>query len=259
MSLALAPSTDLRRANGEAGFFAPMRRGQVPEGGLKYWLSLCAASVLGCNTGDAFAMAFGTLAGLPLLIAGFAATLILGRRAGRPTQAFYWLAIILVRTAATNLADFAGQRFGAAAFAVVAALFAATLFKARGAAAQPSNALPSVDGLYWLRMLLAGTLGTMLGDMGSFMSGLGLGGASLALSGMVAALIAARQAGVIASTLSFWFIVVAIRAAGTSLGDFSAHQIGLGASAAVAALALGAILFFRAKPPARPAPLAAAS
>jgi uncharacterized membrane-anchored protein len=109
-------------------------------------------------------------------------------------------------------------------------------------------------------MLIAGTLGTALGDMTSFMTGLGLGGASLVLSGIVATLIAARSAGLLASTLAYWFVVVAIRAAGTSFGDFSAQQMGLSASAAVSALVLAGILFFRAKPrPRLAAPVASSA
>ena len=231
------------------------KRANIPSGGLKYWVALSAASVLGCNTGDLFSSAFGFVSGLPLLAAGFLSVLWLERRATRPAQAYYWLAIIAVRTAATNLADFLGQSFGiAGALATLAALLLAAVLVGQGGPAKSanpasSNMLPAVDAVYWFRMLIAGTLGTALGDMSSFMSGMGLGGASLALSALAVGLIAARSAGALTSTLSYWFVVVAIRAAGTSLGDFSAHQNGLATSTAVSALVLASILFFRPRNP----------
>jgi uncharacterized membrane-anchored protein len=153
-----------------------------------------------------------------------------------------------VRTAATNIADFLGHLAGGGfVLAGLAAALGATLW-ARNVKGAPAGALPKVDALYWTQMLIAGTLGTALGDMASFMTGLGLGGASLALGGLVAALVAARSLGWLASTASFWGTVVAIRAAGTSFGDFSANHLGLAASAVVSVLTLATLVFFRSKP-----------
>lgn len=255
MSLALANPAARRQASPvmqpmpTLPFLAPMRPRNVPEGGLKYWLALSAASVLGCNTGDLFAGAFGFLDGLPLLAAGLGAALWMEKRASRPTQAFYWAAIILVRTAATNLADFTGQTLGMGTFAVLAALLGLTFLKREGAM-RGQNALPSVGAMYWLRMLIAGTLGTALGEFSSFASGLGPQIASLTLFGGVAALLLARRFGMLGATLSFWATVIAIRAAGTSLGDLAARDIGLASSVAFAAIVLLGVAFFKAPKPA---------
>jgi uncharacterized membrane-anchored protein len=206
----------------------------VPAGGLRYWLALCAASILGCNTGDVFASFFGLLSGLPLLIALFGLCLVAERRDNRPRQAYYWLAIIVVRTAATNLADFTDERLRTAAFAILGLLLLVALVARvfMSPDQKPGEGVLSrVDGLYWATMLVAGTLGTALGDFTSFRTGLGLADASLMLSVLVVALIALGTARLFAFPLYYWAVVVAIRTAGTSAGDYFARVLGLHESA----------------------------
>jgi uncharacterized membrane-anchored protein len=228
----------------------------VPASGLRYWMALCLASILGCNTGDLFASFFGFLNGLPILLALFALCLFFDRRDEHPRQAYYWFAILVVRTAATNLADFMGQRLGTAAFWVltlllVAALVARLLISKMSADRHPGEeVLSRVDGLYWATMLVAGTLGTALGDFSSFRSGLGLAGASLALSALVAVLIglgsarffAFPRSSLFAFPLYYWAVVVAIRTAGTSVGDYFARVLGLPPSTLVFAALLTILL-----------------
>jgi uncharacterized membrane-anchored protein len=220
----------------------------VPACGPRYWTALCIASVLGCNTGDAYADAFGFIAGLPLLALLFAAVLVAERRDPSPRQAWYWLAIVVVRTAATNLADFAAHAVGIVpALALLAALLVAGVAVVRAAHGPRSEKrgrieLPPVDAGYWALMLAAGTLGTALGDFSSFRSGLGLGGASMTLSAcvLVAAFVGLR--GPFSSALYYWFTIVVVRAAGTSVGDYFARHLGLAQSAVAAAAALTILL-----------------
>jgi len=223
---------------------------------LRYWLALCVASSLGCNTGDFFASFFGFLNGLPILLALFGLCLFAERRDEQPRQAYYWLTIIVVRTAATNLADFTDQRLGTAAYwvltlLVVAALVARLLMSRASPDRHPAEGpLSRVDGLYWATMLVAGTLGTALGDFSSFRSGLGLAGASMALSALVAVLIGLGSARLFASPRSqlfafplyYWAVVVAIRTAGTSVGDYFARVLGLPPSTLVFAALLTIVL-----------------
>jgi len=202
----------------------------APTDGLHFWTALCIASILGCNTGDYFARFFGHLNGLPLLAVAFLAVLFLEQRDSGSSKAWYWIAIILVRTAATNLADWCAHGIGIApALGVLAALLAAVIVSVnlRRGAHRIVEGLPTVDATYWLTMLIAGTLGTALGDFSSFKTGLGLGGASIVLSLLVAGLVAVKSAGSPVLPLSYWLIVVAIRTAGTSVGDFFAHTVGL--------------------------------
>jgi uncharacterized membrane-anchored protein len=250
MSLTLvSPLATTRRPSPPIG---ALRSDHVPESGLKYWLTLAAASVVGCNLGDLFAGAFGFTAGLPVLAAGFGATLFAERRATRPTEVYYWTAILLIRMAATNIADFLGHAVGASAFVALGAALIGLI--ASGAGKGSAKGLPQVDARYWAQMLIAGTIGTALGDVSSYMSGLGPTGATLALSATVAVLIAGRGAGLFASTFAYWAIVIAIRAAGTALGDLTASHIGLAQSTLVWGLVMAAALFFRVQRPLALAP-----
>jgi uncharacterized membrane-anchored protein len=72
-------------------------------------------------------------------------------------------------------------------------------------------------------MFLAGTLGTALGD--SVSDFVGVADASLLLAAVVIACFAAR--------LSYWVLIVAIRTAGTSIGDWTADQATLTLSTVV--------------------------
>src|SRR3984893_1519336 len=85
-----------------------MQQYHVPLLDLRYWIALCIASFFGANMGDFFAhnMGLGHVAGLPFLAIGLAVVFVLERIDRTAHEAFYWLAIVVVRTAATNLADF---------------------------------------------------------------------------------------------------------------------------------------------------------
>src|SRR5258708_11045576 len=80
----------------------------VPLLGQRYWIALCLASIFGANMGDFFAhnLGLGHVAGLPFLAIALAVVFVLERMDRAVHEAFYWLAIVVVRTAATNLADF---------------------------------------------------------------------------------------------------------------------------------------------------------
>ncbi len=213
----------------------------APTSGLPFWIALSLASILGCNTGDWYASFFGFLAGLPALAAAFAIVAVLERRDDSGTLAWYWLAIVIVRTAATNLADFVSHQIGmtntlAGLTALLLAFLALIHVRRRDGRATTTNGLPAIDGLYWSTMLTAGTLGTALGDFSSFRTGLGLGLASVLLSLLVAVLIAIKSARGGTIALSYWLVVVVIRTAGTSVGDWFAHALGLWQSTAVFAV-----------------------
>ena len=73
----------------------------------RYWGLLSIASVFGADVGDFVShdLHGGHWRGLAPMAVVLAAILLVERRSRRPTEIFYWLAIITVRTAATNLAD----------------------------------------------------------------------------------------------------------------------------------------------------------
>ena len=75
----------------------------------RYWSAILAASMCGANTGDFLArnLHLGHTLGLLPLAVLFSVILWAERRAKLATEAYYWLAVIVLRTAATNLADLA--------------------------------------------------------------------------------------------------------------------------------------------------------
>jgi uncharacterized membrane-anchored protein len=227
-----------------------MQQYHVPRLGLRYWIALCIASIFGANMGDFFAhnLGLGHVAGLPFLTVGLALVFIVERFDRTAHEAYYWLAIVIVRTAATNLADFfsVDLRLGKlAVMAVLTALLALSVAAAwqlvwRNAADKadpPSNPLRA-DAGYWIAMLTAGTLGTVLGDYFSHDLQLGHAAASVALSVLLAPffVVGARQ--LLWPLPMYWATIVMIRAAGTAIGDVLAERnhLGLALSTAVTGL-----------------------
>src|ERR1700724_1391397 len=162
----------------------------VPFLGLRYWIALCLASIFGANMGDFFAhnLGLGHVAGLPFLAIAFALVFVLERFDRAAHEVFYWLAIVVVRTAATNLADFfAGdlrlpRPWVMAGLAALLTLSIAAAWQlswrklswrnAAGKSDAQGNLLRADYG-YWLAMLISRTLGTVNGDFFSDQSHLG--------------------------------------------------------------------------------------
>src|ERR1700686_4172513 len=79
----------------------------LPTIDARYWTAILAASMCGANTGD-FAsriLGLGHTRGLLPLALIFLAIVWAEKRCQAATEAYYWLAIIVLRTGATNLAD----------------------------------------------------------------------------------------------------------------------------------------------------------
>jgi uncharacterized membrane-anchored protein len=232
----------------------------VPFLGLRYWIALCLASIFGANMGDFFAhdLGLGHVAGLPFLAIAFAVVFVLERFDRTAHEAFYWLAIVVVRTAATNLADFfAGdlrlpRPWVMAGLVAVLALSVAAAWQLswRNAADKTdaqSNLLRADYG-YWLAMLIAGTLGTVMGDFFSHDLHLGNAVASTVLSALLAPFLVLGARQLLWSLPLYWTTIVMVRAAGTTVGDLLAarNALGLALSTAVTGLLfIGFLILWR--------------
>lgn len=222
----------------------------------RYWVALCIASIFGANMGDFFAriIGLGHVAGLPFLAAAFAIVVIAERFDRMAHQVYYWVAIIIVRTAATNFADFACGDLKLPRLAVMAGLaviLALSLWTTwqmvwRGSPDSTNQTRPVLraDLGYWICMFIAGTLGTVIGDYSSHNLHLDDGGAALLLTPIVAALFLSGRNDLLFWLPFYWSTVVAIRAAGTAVGDFISgrQMLGLPLSTLVTGLALIALL-----------------
>ncbi|QPF85807.1 hypothetical protein IC762_05730 [Bradyrhizobium genosp. L] len=206
-----------------------MKTIHLPALGPRYWTALCIASIFGANMGDFFAhnLGLGHVAGLPFLALALVLVLAAERFDGMRHQVYYWCAIIIVRTAATNFADFAAGDLKLPRLWVMVAL-AILLAGAIGLSwqfvwrqrADKSDEVLCADLGYWICMFLAGTLGTEIGDYCSHNLKLDDGGAAVLLCPVVAVLFIAGREGWLLLLPVYWTTVVAIRAAGTAVGDY---------------------------------------
>jgi uncharacterized membrane-anchored protein len=124
----------------------------------------------------------------------------------------------------------------------------------------PANDRPLVlraDTAYWVSMLVAGTLGTVMGDYFSHNLHLGDGVGAVALSVVLGSFFLVGARGLIWSLAFYWATVVMVRAAGTCVGDFLAQRsmLGLALSTAVTGVVFAAVLLVlrQAKPETAPA------
>jgi uncharacterized membrane-anchored protein len=224
----------------------------VPPIGARYWAGIAIASICGANLGDATVdlLDLGNAARLAALGLAFAVVVLTNQLSSRGNELHYWLAILVVRAAATSLADI-GVEYAHASYATLSVLTAAILvtllalrnaFISKRAMLQPSY----TDGSYWGAMLLAGTLGTIIGDgIGHAIHPVTLGvPISAMITGVAVAFIlgAKPRREVSVGTATYWVGIVAIRAFGTNLGDITAYLLSLPISIAISALLLTTVL-----------------
>ncbi len=223
----------------------------LPKLNSKYWLALVAASVFGTNTGDYLSdyLHLGHVVGLPYLLAALAAIFLIEKISRIASVAFFWAAIIVIRTAATNVAD-ATHDIGIYGIGAALALLAAFVFGVRRYKAQsdvkPGDAeTPRVDAFYWVVMALAGIVGTLAGDFSSaglgfvtyFVSKLYPGStdaftfawmttghiwATLIYGVAALAMLSRYRIADLARPYPYWVMIALIRTAGTAMGDYIA-------------------------------------
>ena len=234
-----------------------MKAQNLPTIDARYWCAIVVASMAGANTGDFAAryLHLGHTRGLLPLALAFIAIVWAEKRARRGSEAFYWLAIIVLRTAATNLADLMTHDlhlgYGLTLASLTALIIAVLLFVywrdgSRTPTISDGRKLPATDSAYWLAMLTAGTLGTAAGDFVADEVGLGVGYGSIVLvAAFLIVLLGAQRIGKM-SLFWYWAAIVAARTAGTTMGDFlpSRHglDLGLPISTAITLTTLAAIV-----------------
>ncbi len=244
-----------------------MKAIHVPRIDARYWAGITMASVFGTNTGDwfAFRSGLGILGGLPYLAAVAALVFILERRDNSRHEAWYWLVIILIRTGATNIADFVcGRRFlgvDRVLFSTVLAVcIAGLVYLQRRKNDKPG--VPVTDANYWITMLAAGVFGTAAGDavLGSLGGAEGMGGvyASAILAGILAVLLLFGRGGRIQTLYYSWLTICVARTAGTAIADMLAENeklnIGLVNSTIMTGIVfVGVLVLWKSRPQAAPA------
>ncbi|WP_321791183.1 hypothetical protein [Burkholderia pyrrocinia] len=228
-----------------------MQMKTVPVVGLRYWIAIAIASMCGANLGDIIpdTLKLDTGTGLILLTMTLAGLVLVERVTTKRSETFYWAAILIVRAAATNIADYAivGAHFtylGTWAGLALAMVILITLYCVRES--RPTNGtLPSADGLYWFTMLTAGTLGTVMADgIGHAIQPVNVGVPVSALLATLTTLTILRIRNRMASSgaASYWISIVSIRWWGTNVGDILAFLLSPPVSAAMTGLTLATLL-----------------
>jgi uncharacterized membrane-anchored protein len=228
----------------------------LPMINARYWTAILAASMCGANTGD-FAsriLGLGHTRGLLPLALIFLAIVWAERRSNVATEAYYWLAIIVLRTGATNLADLGTHDLKLGYFlcmGLLVALMVVMLLIDRARGVEPTGvvgpdgrwrSLPATDASYWITMLAAGTLGTAAGDWVAEETPLGLGFGSLVLVAiLLVTWFVSDQFGKMTKPW-YWLTIVAARTAGTTLGDLLASRRGLGLGLVVSTICTSLLL-----------------
>ena len=232
-----------------------MKTIHVPRIDARYWAAIMMASVFGTNTGDVFAFrsGLGILGGIPILAAVVAVAFVLERRDEIRHEAWYWLVIILIRTGATNIADYVcGRRFlhvDRVLFSTVLVVFIA-IMAAWQLRNQVGKGLPRTDTNYWITMLAAGVFGTAAGDavLGVFGGAHGIGGvyAAALLVAILAVLLFSGKGGLTQTIYIYWLTLCVARTAGTAIADVLAENetldVGLPLSTAITGIVFVGVL-----------------
>ncbi len=233
-----------------------MNRIHMPKIDGRYWAAITLASIFGTNLGDFYAheSGLGIWSGLLVLAALATLTFLAERRDRNAHEIYYWLVIIIIRTGATNIADYLAFDVEIPAIPLSIALAGLIAILAwrmtvsdAGAELMVNRELPSTGGKYWTAMLAAGVFGTVLGDVCSHYVGEAM--ASIGLGLLLSLVLLGRWHGVVAAIGGYWLTVAIARTAGTAMGDWLAENkildIGLPLSTIIAGFVFVAILLAR--------------
>ncbi len=220
----------------------------------RYWSGIIFASIFGTNLGDLYAhdSRLGLGLGLLVLVVLFSVDYWVETKDRAPREIYYWLAIIVIRTGATNIADYLAYRVGIAGPLLVSGLAAIIAMLAwlgragrTSSVADPATPVLAETALaYWAAMLAAGVFGTVAGDLCSHL--FGQGPSSLALGSAFVMLLAAAGERAATHVAVYWCVVAVARTSGTCIGDWLAENrmlhLGLPLSTLLTGLAFVAIL-----------------
>jgi uncharacterized membrane-anchored protein len=245
---------NLRRSAPAVSKRRDMKAIHTPRIDARYWTAITLASVFGTNLGDFYAheSGLGIVKGLAVLALLTAIAFVAEHFDKLRHQAWYWIVIIIIRTGATNIADYLAFRVRipglilTLSLAILIALFAFGTHRAAKAAGP--NALPPTNAPYWLAMLSAGVFGTVLGDICEHAFGEGI--AAIGLTILLLIVLAAGFRRAAQQIAIYWLIVAVARTAGTAIGDWFAENeilhIGLPLCTLGSGIAfVGILLFWR--------------
>jgi uncharacterized membrane-anchored protein len=230
----------------------------VPPIGLRYWTLFVVASVFGAHMGDVIAalLTIGLLGKILFLAVILAAIFIAERYDRSSTEAWYWLAVIVIQVAAVRLADFSTIRLGINRIEVVSALallLVTTMIVARSDEShlfstlqleRPGTAAkPMADVAHWLGMIVASTLGAAGADFCAITLGVGTVLSVVIISAAVLALLYLQRRSRPNRLHAFWLTTTLVRSDGIVIGDLLVKGPHLHLGLAMSSLLTGLVLF----------------
>lgn len=243
----------------------------VPSIGLRYWAFFVVASIFGGHMGDVLLAALPSvgIVGRILIVTVLLVIVFVGERYDRSsTDAWYWVAVILIQVGAVRLADFSTIQLGMNRLEVAGALallLVTTIVVARSDEThlfstlqleQPGTAAkPLADVAHWLGMIVASTLGATGADLCAITFGIGTFYSALILSLVIVVLLQLQRRSRPNRLHAFWLTTTLIRSDGISLGDIMVRgghtHLGLSLSAMLSGAVVGGMLLFWRPPPPR--------
>jgi uncharacterized membrane-anchored protein len=231
-----------------------MKSIHLPQINARYWLAITLASVFGTNLGDFYAhnSGLGMLQGVAVLAVVAALAFCIERFDRMTHEFYYWFVILVIRTGATNIADFLAHQYHMSRLTESIGIGAILLGLAWLSAARASSrkvdtsagVLPAINSIYWATMLAAGVFGTAFGDFWEHLTG--DDAAAVILSVALAVVFAVRKLRFAQTVAFYWFIIAVARSAGTAIGDWIAENqhsdIGLPLSTTLTGIAFLAVI-----------------
>jgi uncharacterized membrane-anchored protein len=235
-----------------------MQDQHVPAIGRFYWPAFAAAALFGATAGNSVTAHLSTWSAsnlyLPVLAAAFAAILYLEARDQRSSVHWYWLAVIIVPSAANHLSDISFAYLGVRRIWVCAGLLVVlvvthlafqsdtTRLIALRLQQRPMPTVPITDATYWVAMVVASTAGNLASDFLTIGRHFDTRLTCLILILPVAAAAALRRWTALTRTGTYWAVVVTLNALGTAMGDMLSADQSLGLGPNLSVVLAGAIL-----------------
>jgi len=208
----------------------------VPPIGLRYWAIFVVVSIFGGQMGDLVPMLLPfSILGRMVVVAGVLAAIFVTERFDNrsSTDAYYWLAVVVMQVAAVRLADLSALHLGMDRLELVGALIllvVTTVIVSRGdeshiiASLQLERpgaaARPIADMAHWLGMIMASILGTAASDLFAITFGVGTLLLAVLFSAAATLLLHLQRRSRPDRLHAFWLTTTVVRADGVAIGDF---------------------------------------
>jgi uncharacterized membrane-anchored protein len=234
-----------------------MQIDHVPEINGRYWALLAVCLLVGANSGDLMVWYLGRsrALGVPFVALVFVAVLFLERRDRSSGPLWYWLAVTLIPMTSDDLVLQTAKYLDLSRPWLIVALavtLVVTFLVARSDAmhvvemnlmSRDRHVVPLTDITYWLGLLVASMLGSVLCDVLTTRFGLRLVEVAILVVALLAGTLALkRRARLRRRLILYWVNVIVIVVGANTIGRLVAADIGLKLSVVIGAAIMGGLL-----------------